>query len=261
MLVALSTFIHGDHGCLGAGCAEKVHSASYNRGMAATPATELVAPRAAETAAERARRLYEQDGYTWAMEQARALRRRDLEAVDWDNLIEEVETLGRSERHSWESLCARAVEHLLAIEHWRRRSPESVTHWVQEVEAFRDGMAKRIRGSPGLQGSYAEMFAEAWRDGRRLAVRRMVRYEMERASSRAGRAALKAYRQKWNERLPAECPYRLEDVTAFDARRDREPRDDVWPPSVARALDAPDDRKPDLVGLAHQARERSRPAR
>ena len=233
----------------------------YNRGMAVTPASELVAPRAAETAAERARRLYEQDGYRWAMEQARALRCRDLEAIDWDNLIEEVETLGRSERHSWESLCARAVEHLLAIEHWRRRFPESVTHWVQEVEAFRDGMADQIRENPGLQGSYAEMFAETWRKGRRLAVRRLVRYEMERASPRAGRAALKACRRKWNERLPADCPYSLEDVTAFDARRDTEPRDDVWPPAVARALDASDDREPDLVGLARQARERSWPER
>ena len=38
--------------------------------------------------------------------------------------------------------------------------------------------------------------------------------------------------------LPAECPYRLEDVMAYNPRRDREPDYDVWPPSVARVLNA-----------------------
>ena len=232
-----------------------VHAAGYNRGMAATPATEVDAARApAETAADRARRLYDADWYTWATEQARALRRRDFEAIDWDNLIEEVADLGKSQEHAWESLCARTIQHLQLIERWGWRSPDTLNHWMVEVRAFRLGMAKQIRRNPGLKGKYAEMFAEAWEDGRELTVGRLVKYELQRAGGRAGRKEFKAFERKWDGLLPADCPYRLEDVTAFDARRDRKPHADIWPPSVARALDAAPDREPDLVGLAQEAR-------
>ena len=139
--------------------------------MAATPATEVDAARApAETVADRARRLYDADWYTWATEQARALRRRDFEAIDWDNLIEEVADLGKAQEHAWESLCARTIQHLQLIERWGWRSPDTLNHWMVEVRAFRLGMAKQIRRNPGLKGKYAEMFAEAWEDGRELTV-------------------------------------------------------------------------------------------
>lgn len=41
--------------------------------------------------------LHERDYYSWAQEQARALREHRIEGIDWDNLAEEVEDLGRSE--------------------------------------------------------------------------------------------------------------------------------------------------------------------
>ena len=45
------------------------------------------------------------------------MRRRDLGAIDWDNVIEEVETLGRGEKSFWTSPCANVFSHLLKIEH------------------------------------------------------------------------------------------------------------------------------------------------
>ncbi len=35
--------------------------------------------------------LYDRDFYTWAIHQADALKRRDFNAVDWENVIEEIE--------------------------------------------------------------------------------------------------------------------------------------------------------------------------
>jgi hypothetical protein len=42
--------------------------------------------------------LYETDFYTWTQQQTQLLRAADYATVDWDHLIEEVETLGRRER-------------------------------------------------------------------------------------------------------------------------------------------------------------------
>jgi hypothetical protein len=41
---------------------------------------------------------YESDLYEWTKEQADAQRRRASNALDWDNLAEEIESLGTSQR-------------------------------------------------------------------------------------------------------------------------------------------------------------------
>jgi len=42
--------------------------------------------------------VYNTDYYLWTQKQAEALRQRQLEEIDWLNLIEEIEGLGKSER-------------------------------------------------------------------------------------------------------------------------------------------------------------------
>ncbi len=60
--------------------------------------------------------LYERDYYSWALEQAQALRARRTEALDWENLAEEVEGLGRGEVRELESRLEVLLVHLLK---WR----------------------------------------------------------------------------------------------------------------------------------------------
>jgi hypothetical protein len=43
---------------------------------------------------------YEQDFYAWLTEQAAHLRAKEWDAIDIDNVAEELDTLGRSERHA-----------------------------------------------------------------------------------------------------------------------------------------------------------------
>lgn len=86
------------------------------------------------------------------MQQAEALRRRDFDAIDWDNVIEEIEDVGARHRDRWIALCARTLEHLLAIEHWDRPSNSAFRAWVGEVDNFRRQMARVLRRNPGLQG-------------------------------------------------------------------------------------------------------------
>ena len=176
--------------------------------------------------------LYERDFYSWSMQQADALKRRDFNAVDWENVIEEIADLGKAQQHNWEAFCARVIEHMLKIDYCREAPEKVLEQWLQEILDFRQEMAKLIKQNPGLKGQYAEMFAEAWDDGRGYARRRLAEYDEDNDPQTTWE---KAFRER-ERTLPAECPYRLEDVTAFDPRRDREPDYDVWPPSVARVL-------------------------
>ena len=59
--------------------------------------------------------LYDQDFYLWVEDTVSKLKARDNEHLDWDNLIEEVESLGKSQRNTMRSLLRRLIEHLLQL--------------------------------------------------------------------------------------------------------------------------------------------------
>ena len=177
--------------------------------------------------------LYARDGYAWSKQQADALRRQDLEAIDWDNVIEEIEAVGRAERGNWVGHCASALMYLLIVEHWKTTDRADARGWRKEIRASRLGIARTIRANPGLQGEYAEMLAEAWADGRARAVERLAEY----AARAEGIDDDERFRRAFETQLPEECPYLVEHVAAYDPKRVKAPRDEVWPPGVAKVFD------------------------
>ena len=83
--------------------------------------------------------LYEHDALAWADHQAALLRRLAAgegvnEAVDWPNVIEEVQDVGLSELRGCRSLLRQALMHLLKLHAWPGSSAAS--HWHDEVGAF-----------------------------------------------------------------------------------------------------------------------------
>ncbi len=178
----------------------------------------------------RAQRLYFEDPWTWSREQAEALRLRRFDTVDWPNVIEEIEDVGNRHSDAWTSYCRNVISHLLKMEHSAKREP--LDHWRKEVEAWRGEMFSKLRRHSGMKGRLGEMLAEAWNDGRRDAVTDLVEH-----GSPGDWATEKRMRRNWRVRLPAECPYALEDIAGYDPYdKDAGLRDDVWPAPVARAM-------------------------
>jgi hypothetical protein len=60
--------------------------------------------------------LYDTDILLWSEEQAALLRRRAANALDWDNLVEEIEAVGRKELHAVVSHLRLALPHDLKAE-------------------------------------------------------------------------------------------------------------------------------------------------
>ncbi len=99
--------------------------------------------------------LYDADVLEWSEHQAQLLRRHAAgepvnERPDWANIIEEVESVGRSQLSAVRSLLIRALEHDLKCTAW----PQSrdIRHWqiealrfrIDAVEAFTPSMRQRI---------------------------------------------------------------------------------------------------------------------
>ena len=138
--------------------------------------------------------LYERDALAWSDQQAALLRRiaageRLNEAVDWANVIEEVQDLGRSELRAVTSLLVQALVHLLNCHAWPGSG--SAAHWRGELPGFlsgaRRGFAPSMRQWINLDDLYAD-----------------TAYEVGAKVDDSGPP----------RPLPAMCPYGLDDLVA-----------------------------------------------
>ena len=94
--------------------------------------------------------LYDTDILGWSERQAELLRRlaageRVNDLIDWENVAEEVESVGRSELHRTESLLTQALRHRLKIMAWPTSS--EVPHWQEEVTLFQMDAARAFQES------------------------------------------------------------------------------------------------------------------
>ncbi|WP_414543375.1 DUF29 domain-containing protein [Nostoc sp. CCY0012] len=84
--------------------------------------------------------LHEIDDYLWLEETIKLLKTKDLENLDIDNLIEELESLGRNDLNKVRSLLKQIIIHLLLLEYWQEEYERNYRHWQGEIIAFRDDL-------------------------------------------------------------------------------------------------------------------------
>ncbi len=110
--------------------------------------------------------LYERDALAWAEQQAALLRRLAAgegvnDAVDWPNVIEEVQDVGLSELRSCRSLLLQAMTHLLKLYAWP--SSDAAAHWQNEAGVFLDDAEQRFTPSMRQRIGLDELYAKALR--------------------------------------------------------------------------------------------------
>ena len=111
---------------------------------------------------------YDTDFHAWTREQAARLRRARPSDVDWENLAEEVESLGRSDKRALGSDLKIVLEHLLK---WRYQPEKRSESWSDSIEEHRDRIARIIADSPSLAGWPAEVLAAEYDRGRTKALK------------------------------------------------------------------------------------------
>ena len=112
--------------------------------------------------------LYETDYNLWVLETVQKLQSRQLDDLDWENLIEEVLGLSRSDRRKLESLLMRLIEHLLKLSYWEKEREQNKRHWKGEIINFRKQMKRLLRDSPSLKPYLESVFEACYQDGREI---------------------------------------------------------------------------------------------
>jgi len=89
--------------------------------------------------------LYERDILAWSIEQAALLRARGGgNALDWDNLAEEIEDAGKSIYNGCASQVENIIAHAYKIEFL---GGDAVRHWRGEINTFRIAMERDLTKS------------------------------------------------------------------------------------------------------------------
>lgn len=107
--------------------------------------------------------LYDEDFYLWAKAQARLLRERRFEDLDLDNLADEVDGVGRSEKREIRNGLAVLLTHLLK---WRYQPGNRTSSWRHAIRNQRLELRSVLEDSPSLSRYPAEVFGQAYEAGR-----------------------------------------------------------------------------------------------
>ena len=130
--------------------------------------------------------LYDRDYHLWLELTTKLLKDRQFERLDLNNLIEEIETLGRSEKNRVISSLKLICQHLLKWQYQTERSKS----WLKTIRRERNNLADYIEYLPSLKKflETPEVLAKAYRRGRN------------------------AIQETEIENFPQDCPFSLEEV-------------------------------------------------
>lgn len=135
--------------------------------------------------------LYEQDFYLWLQQTAQLLKVRSFEEVDWDNLIEEIESVGRSEKGELKSRLIVLIEHLLKLIYWEAEKGNNAKAWRSTIVEQRNQIELSLEDSLSLKPLLAEIFLDCYQKARKNTLQK---YQLS------------------ADMFPEEHPFQLEDV-------------------------------------------------
>jgi hypothetical protein len=90
------------------------------------------------------KQLYEIDDSQWLEETVKLLKNQQFKDIDWENLIEELEDLGKEKKNAVVSLLEQVIRHLLLLEYWPSEREYNQVHWQEEIYNFRIQLKRRL---------------------------------------------------------------------------------------------------------------------
>ena len=131
---------------------------------------------------------YEEDFVAWLGDQAQHVRRGDIEALDLDNIAEELEGMARSDRREIRNRLTVLLLHLLEYGAQPKRRSSS---WLATIGEQRTQIATVIDDSPSLRSFPAAILEQCYAEARSRATMETRLPESD---------------------FPEQCPFELEEV-------------------------------------------------
>jgi hypothetical protein len=104
--------------------------------------------------------LYESDYLLWTQDVIAKLKAKDFDSIDIDNLIEEIEDLGRSAKRELKQRLATLLEHLL--KRLYVNMPQEYNGWERTIREQRRQIKRELKETPSLKIIWDESFDIEW---------------------------------------------------------------------------------------------------
>ena len=135
-----------------------------------------------------AAKLYDIDFYAWTLEQSNLLKSGKWQELDIENLVEEIESLGKQQRQELRNCLGILIGHLLK---WQYQPDKCSKNWMATIMEQRDKSSEVLKENPSLKPYLPEVIASAFVLSLALVVRETpLNYED----------------------LPVECPFTIEQI-------------------------------------------------
>lgn len=108
------------------------------------------------------------DFYAWTQQQVNLLKTEQWDQIDITNLVEELETLGRTERQELRNRLGVLLGHLLK---WQFQPGKRSSSWLSTIREQRVQIKFLLQDSPSLRSYVDQIFADAYELGLALAIR------------------------------------------------------------------------------------------
>jgi hypothetical protein len=122
--------------------------------------------------------LYDEDFLAWSRQQAEALRAAarigSNQLLDWENLAEEIESLGISQRSALHSQICRIIRHLIKLEYSSVSDPRR--GWEESIGDARAEIERLLETSPSLKAELGADITAETRRAVRLAIGDLQRH-------------------------------------------------------------------------------------
>ena len=128
-------------------------------------------------------KLYATDFYAWTLEQSKLLQQGKWQTLDIDNLVEEIESLGKQQRQELRNRLGILIGHLLK---WQYQSDRRSKSWRITIRVQREEVREILQENPSLKPYLEEAIMKAYDAGLELVLKETPLEEKD---------------------LPAECPF------------------------------------------------------
>jgi hypothetical protein len=102
---------------------------------------------------------YDRDYHAWTLDQAERLRDLQPNSIDWENVAEEIESLGGSQRREIRSRLVVALTHLLK---WAYQPAGRNNSWRASIAGARAEIRDELAESPSLKRYPAQVLAQQY---------------------------------------------------------------------------------------------------
>ncbi|MGI9279753.1 MAG: DUF29 domain-containing protein [Endozoicomonas sp.] len=103
--------------------------------------------------------LYETDYYQWVKKQKELLLNRQFDQLDLENLIEEVDDMGKHEPRSLTSHLKQLLMHLLK---WQYQPERQSRSWQDSIILHREDVQEILLDNPSLKPRVTELYSKAY---------------------------------------------------------------------------------------------------